>query len=423
MNPGLQLGRWWYQPRTGSRTGAILTRYEYTQKSMDSYWLLGLVVASVGIWVGLLGWRGQFWRADVSLPPSEDSLSGPWPSVCAVIPARDEASVLPETLPSLFEQDYPGVLSVVLVDDRSEDGTAMLAEDLARQWGNAHLTVIRTEPLAPGWTGKLWALEQGIRHVRGTGAVPDYWLLTDADICHDAHNVRRLVAKSRQDEPDMVSLMVRLRCRSVWEQLLIPAFVFFFQKLYPFRWVNDPANPTAAAAGGCVLIRRETLAGIGGLEAIHRCLIDDCALAGAVKSSGSSIWLGLTQTTRSLRPYLSLAEIWNMVARTAYTQLEYSLVLLLGTCFGMLLIYGVPPVATLVGALMGDVPVMIAGLVGWLLIATAYLPTLRLYGVSPLLAPCLPAIALLYTVMTVDSARRHWQGEGGAWKGRTYSSK
>jgi hopene-associated glycosyltransferase HpnB len=306
-------------------------------------------------------------------------------------------------------------------------------------------------------------LEQGIRHAQQLTPPPDYFVLTDADIEHDSTNLRRLVAKAEQGNLDLVSVMVRLRCENFWEHLLIPAFVFFFQKLYPFRWVNNPTNSTAAAAGGCILIRREALNRIGGIEVVRQALIDDCTLAQAVKSSGQleqgrggagergsrgereqierppiltlsaslplspsssgegRIWLGLSSLTHSLRPYPSLATVWEMVARTAYTQLNYSPILLLGTLSGMFLVYLVPPLGVIVGGLTGNWLVAIAGLLAWLLMAWAYLPTLRFYQCSPLLAFCLPGVAFLYTLMTLDSAVRHWQGRGGAWKGRVYS--
>jgi hopene-associated glycosyltransferase HpnB len=393
---------------------------------MDAF-ELGVTVLSLAIWVGLLGWRGQFWQASQQLEVQATELAV-WPSVCAVIPARNEADLLPTTLRSLLLQDYPGSVSVILVEDQSTDGTASVArkvaEELNKSW---QLEVLYGEKLAPGWSGKLWALEQGIRHAQKLTPPPDYFLLTDADIEHDGANLRQLVTKADLEALDLVSLMVLLRCQSFWEQLLIPAFVFYFQKLYPFRWVNDPTNPTAAAAGGCILIRREALNRIGGLQVIRGALIDDCALAQAVKSnsppassSTSRIWLGLTSLTRSLRPYPSVTSIWEMVARTAFTQLNYSPLLLLVTVFGMTLIYLVPPVGAIFGLVTGNWLTAIAGLSGWLLMAWAYLPTLRLYGCTPLWAFCLPIVALLYTLMTLDSALRHWQGRGGAWKGRVY---
>lgn len=387
---------------------------------------LGITVISLIIWVGLLGWRGQFWQVDQQLEVSATELES-WPSVCAVIPARNEAALLPVTLRSLLLEDYPGSFSVILVEDQSTDDTAGVAQQVAQAVDKSwQLEMISGQPLPPGWSGKLWALEQGIRHAQQRTPPPDYLLLTDADIEHDAANLSQLVTKAELEDLDLVSLMVLLRCQSFWEQLLIPAFVFFFQKLYPFRWVNDPNNPTAAAAGGCILIRRQALDSIGGIQVIRQTLIDDCALAQAVKSRQSApdvtggIWLGLSASTRSLRPYPSLNSIWELVARTAFTQLNYSPWLLIATLFGMSFIYLVPPIGFIFGIIMGNWSVAIAGLAGWLLMAWAYLPILRFYGCTPLFAFCLPVISLLYTLMTLDSAWQHWQGRGGAWKGRVY---
>ena len=374
-----------------------------------------IAILSSIIWVGLIGFRGRFWLAEQRL--SESAPLDHHPSVCAVIPARNEASLLPVTLRSLLTQDYP--VSVVLVDDGSTDGTAQVAQAVASRLNSQRLTVISAKPLPPGWTGKLWALHQGISSAQSS---PDYWLLTDADIEHDCANVSQLVAKAETEKLDLVSLMVRLRTQGVWERLLIPAFVFFFQKLYPFSWVNHPHKQTAAAAGGCILIRHEALNRIGGIAVVRQALIDDCALAQAVKSHPLSrgIWLGLSQTTRSLRPYPSLRTIWDMVVRTAFTQLHYSPVWLVGTVVGMTLIYLVPPLGCLFGAVTGSWGVAIAGGCAWGLMAIAYGPTLRLYQMSSLWALSLPITASLYTLMTIDSALRHWQGRGGAWKGRVY---
>ncbi|BAY60223.1 family 2 glycosyl transferase [Calothrix brevissima NIES-22] len=384
--------------------------------------VLVLTVFSLVIWIGLLTLRGQFWRCDRQLEVAEIPLSS-LPRICAVIPARNEADLLPISLRSLLLQDYPGDLNVFLVDDRSNDGTADFAQGVAYALNKPNqLHIISGKSLPPGWSGKLWAVEQGIQ--LATDFAPDYFLLTDADIEHDVSSLRRLVAKAEQEDLDMVSVMVRLRCQSFWEQLLIPAFVFFFQKLYPFRWVNNPKNPTAAAAGGSILIRTAALEKIGGIGAIKQALIDDCALAKAVKGYGGQgegrIWLGLSALTRSLRPYPNLETIWQMVARTAYTQLNYSPVLLVGTVLAMTLIYLIPPLATIFGLLIFNWAIALLGLSAWLLMSVAYYPTIRFYKCPPWLTFCLPAIAFLYTLMTVDSAIRHWQGRGGAWKGRVY---
>lgn len=398
---------------------------------IDSLWL-GLSLLSLMIWVGLLAWRGQFWRSDQQLIPSQASSLKTWPPVCAIVPARNEASILPTTLRSLLTQTYPGPFRIILVDDQSTDGTAAVAQATATEVNQAQrLQVITTDPLPSGWTGKLWALHQGIQEVLNQEAStwPSYLFLTDADICHDPSNLRTLVTKAQQNDLDLVSLMVQLRCQSGWEQFLIPAFVFFFQKLYPFAWVNDPLSPIAAAAGGCILVRRQALERAGGIEAVREALIDDCSLAAAIKASAveqagtGQIWLGLTTTTHSLRAYESLESIWTMVARTAYTQLHYSPWLLLGTVIGMGLVYLVAPVSAVLGWMLGKGLIAITGTLTWLLMAIAYYPTVRLYRISPLWAGTLPAIALLYNLMTLDSARRHWQGKGGAWKGRVYPAR
>lgn len=398
--------------------------------------LLGLTLLSLIIWVGLLTLRGQFWRSDQQLEVGETQIKS-LPTVCAVIPARNEVDLLPITLRSLLLQDYPGTFNVFLVDDRSTDGTAGCAEGVAYAVDKSQqFHLISGESLPPGWSGKLWAIEQGIQQAKAL--MPDYFFLTDADIEHDAGNLCRLVAKAVQEDLDLVSVMVRLRCEDFWEKFLIPAFVFFFQKLYPFRWVNNPKNKTAAAAGGSILIRAAALEQIGGIQVIRQALIDDCALAQAVKSvnkissqSNSSppappalskgrIWLGLSTLTRSLRPYPSLETIWDMVARTAYTQLNYSPLLLLGTLLGMTLIYLIPPVSVILGTFLGNWAIAFTGLSAWLLMSLAYYPTIRFYKCSPWFAFSLSAIAFLYTLMTLDSAIRHWQGRGGSWKGRVY---
>lgn len=370
-----------------------------------------LAALSLAIWIYLLFCRGFFWltRLPAPVPPPAR-----WPSVVAVVPARDEAAVVGEAVTSLLAQEYPGRFSVVLIDDHSEDGTADAARAAASRLGKSHrLTVLGARTLPAGWTGKLWALSEGVRQVEEQGDAPDLFLFTDADIAHHRSNIAELVARLEDEERDLVSLMVLLRCRSVAERFMIPAFVFFFAMLYPFTWSNDPRKSTAAAAGGCVLLRQSAYRRIGGFAAIRSALIDDCALAKAVKHSGGSIWLGLTQETRSLRPYPDLADIWRVVARTAYAQLRHSPLLLAGTVLGLAVTYLVP--AALVTA--GGPAAWLAG-AAWLAMSLAYLPMVRFYRLSPLWAPLLPAIALLYLAATLDSARRHWRGTGGEWKGR-----
>jgi len=304
------------------------------------------------IWLFLILFWGGFWRCNVILPQGELAIS---PTVCAIVPARNEADVLPMTLRSLLQQDYPGVYSVILVDDHSSDNTAQVAQEVAESLGKRdRLQILTSKPLPPGWTGKLWAMEQGLRQGRALDPTPDYFFLTDADIDRDKDNLQRLVAQAQQTRSELTSLMVLLRCKSFWEQLLIPAFVFFFQKLYPFAWVNNPQRNLAAAAGGCTLLSRQAVDRLGGLEVIKDAIIDDCTLAQAVKKPSSEginhqIWLGLTKSARSLRPYDSLETIWDMVARSAYAQLQYSPLLLLGTLLGMTLVYLVPIVAIIGG--------------------------------------------------------------------------
>lgn len=385
---------------------------------------IGLALVSLTIWIYLLCFRGQFWRTDQRLPTTPlDSPAPSYPSVCVIIPARNEAELLPATLRSLFAQDYPGALHIFVVDDHSTDGTADAAKKTADAAGKSQqLHLLSAEPLPPGWTGKLWALDQGIQAAKVL--TPDYFLLTDADIEHDRANVRQLVDQAVWHDRELVSLMVYLRCESFWEKLLIPAFVFFFQKLYPFRWINQPKNRMAGAAGGCSLIRSEALSRIGGIQAIRQALIDDCALAQAVKKTRDNqhqgIWLGLTSSTRSLRPYDSLDTIWNMVARSAFTQLNYSPLLLVGTLVGMTVIYLVPPIGMVLGLLTGEWSIALVNFFTYLLMSLAYLPIIQFYRCPVWFAFSLPAIGFLYTLMTIDSARRHWQGKGGEWKGRVY---
>ncbi|MBD2108623.1 glycosyltransferase [Nodosilinea sp. FACHB-13] len=382
---------------------------------------LSLTSLALLIWIGMLLFWGQFWRADQRLDAESLAPLATWPQVAVVIPARNEADLIGVAVRSHLSQTYPGNLQVVLVDDQSTDGTAAVARESATAVNQCdRLTVLSGAALPAGWTGKLWAMEQGFRYLSSQPTPPDYVLFTDADIEHDASSLQQLVTKAECDRLDLVSLMVQLRCESFWERLLIPAFIFFFQLLYPFPWVNNPKKQTAAAAGGCALIRFSALQRINGLQAIRQALIDDCALGAAVKANGP-IWLGLSTTIHSLRPYPNLHSIWTMITRSAYTQLNYSPWLLIGTVFGMLLVYLVAPLGVVLGLIWGDPALALMGLAGWLLMALAYWPTLKLYGGQRSLALALPLIALLYTMMTLDSARRHWAGQGGAWKGRVYS--
>ncbi|MBJ7294919.1 MAG: glycosyltransferase [Dolichospermum sp.] len=384
--------------------------------------IFSLTLLSLVIWLFLILFWGQFWRVNHQLEANQDKDidNNTLPTVCVIIPARNEADVIPVSLRSLLLQDYPGKFTIFLVDDQSSDGTANVAQEVAHNLDKTQqLQIVTSTSLPPGWTGKLWAMEQGLQ--TASTLTPDYFLLTDADIEHDPSNLRRLVAKAEAQKLDLVSIMVRLRCQSFWEQLLIPAFVFFFQKLYPFSWVNNPKKANAAAAGGCILIHSEALNRIGGLQIIRQALIDDCSLAKAVKSTHGKIWLGLSTLTYSLRPYDSLKTIWDMVARSAYTQLNYSPFLLIGSLLGMTLVYLLPPIAIIFGLVLGNWIITLISFIGYLLMTFAYFPIIRFYKCSPVFAFSLPIIAFLYTSMTIDSALQHWQGRGGAWKGRVYT--
>jgi hopene-associated glycosyltransferase HpnB len=397
--------------------------------------LLMPALLSFAAWLFLLAFRGGFWRCRQRLdgPPQmhapAHAPAGGWPSVTALVPARNEAAVIGACVGRLLRQDYPGPFRVVVIDDHSEDGTAAAAAQAAADSGRPDaLTVIRARPLKPGWAGKVWALAEGHAHARD--AFPDtrFFWLTDADIAHDPANLRRLAAKAESGRLDLVSQMVLLATDGLWAGLLIPAFVFYFQKLYPFAWVNDPARRTAAAAGGSVLLRRDALERIGGFAAIRDALIDDCALARAVLEEGGDrrtgrLWLGLTTAAESLRPYRGLAGVWRMVARSAFTQLRYSPALLAGALAGMALLYWGVPVLALAALAAGEGAALFFAVGAWALMALAFLPTLRLYhgpGWRPwLLAPALPLAGLLYSLMTLASAVAYWRGRGGAWKGRT----
>ncbi len=392
-----------------------------------------LATASAAAWTYLLVGHGGFWLTSPRLP-ADPPVPGSWPSVGVVVPARDEAAVLPETLPTLLGQDYPGELAVWLVDDGSSDGTADLARSLAATHGgrtlagrhgsltlagrHGSLTVLAAPPPPPGWTGKLNAVQHG---VAAAGAV-DFLLLTDADIAHHPSSVRRLVATAVADRRELVSLMALLRVRTGWERALVPAFVYFFAQLYPFNRVTRPGGRTAAAAGGCALVRRAALARAGGLASISGSLIDDVALGRLLKRSGARTWLGFTgqpPEVRSVRAYPRLADLWQMVTRSAYTQLRRNPLLLAGTLAGLGLLYVVPPVAGLVGVARRLPVSAAAGFGAWAAMAVTAAPVLRLYGLSPLRGLALPAVATLYAAMTADSARRHATGRGGAWKGRS----
>lgn len=376
-------------------------------------------VLSLSAWLYLLLLHGRFWLCSERLADDIPALDR-WPTVAVVVPARNEEDTIAAVLASLASQDYPGRLSVTLVDDRSDDATRARAETVSAGDADRAPTILAGEPLPTGWSGKLWAVHQGIDHaIRAPGQV-EFIFLSDADIVHAPDTLRRLIGKAVADKRDLVSLMARLNCDTLWERLQIPAFVFFFQKLYPFPLANDERSRTAAAAGGCVLIRRAALERIGGIAAIRAALIDDCSLARAVKRSGGRLWLGLAEGTRSLRVYRDLAPIWMMVARFAFTQLRYSPPLLAGTALGMVLLYLAPPLVLLTAPADGDPVAATLAAGAWLLMCVAYLPTVRYYRQPVALVLTLPIAGLLYLGMTLDSARRHWWGRGSRWKGRDY---
>ena len=325
---------------------------------------------------------------------------------------------------SLLAQNYPGRLNVVLVDDHSDDDTAHIATQAAANTGKADaLNVVQARALPTGWSGKLWALAEGAQRIATRNPDTEFLWLSDADIAHEPNNLRHLVGKAMAEQRDLVSLMVALSCRGAWERLLIPPFVYFFQMLYPFPWANNPRRRTAAAAGGCILVRRAALERAGGFAAIKGELIDDCAFARLIKHGpppGGRIWIGLATTARSIRPYQGLGEIWRMVARSAYTQLRHSPLLLAGTLVAMTVTFLTPPALALTIPIHGNVPAALAGLAAWALMTVSVWPTFALYRQSRWLALLLPVAAAFYSAMTFDSALHHWRGRGGAWKGRVH---
>lgn len=373
-------------------------------------------------WAGLVVARGHFWdsRADRLADPEPGTKDA---TVHVVIPARNEGDVIERTLASVLAQRGAGYVRVTVVNDRSEDDTAAAATRAIVAAGAANRArVIDARPRPDGWTGKVWAMSEGVRAVRGPGIGPTFWWLTDADVEHADDTLARLLATARIDERDLVSLMVMLHCSSPVERLLIPAFVFFFRMLYPFEWVNDRTRATSGAAGGCVLLRATLLDAIGGMECIRGELIDDCSLATAVQRAGGALWLGLTNRSRSVRPYPSLGTIWSMVARTAYTQLQSSPLLLTGTVAAMSVLYLAPVGALALGMAQRRPDVAIPGALAWGLMSAAFVPTMRLYRQPWWWALTLPFAGMLYTAMTVDSARSHRAGRGGMWKGRTFTA-
>jgi len=372
---------------------------------------LALAAVALAAWVYLVLARGGFWlgrERDDGRPPHPAIL----PSVSVVVPARNEADSIAESVSSILSQDYPDLV-LVLVDDDSNDGTAEVARRAAAELGReGRLTIVTSRTLPANWTGKLWAVAQGIE-AAGATFRPKYLMLTDADIVHTPDVVSWLVGHAEANRLVLASLTARWRCENLAERVHIPAFIFFFQMLYPFAWVNNPDNPMAGAAGGCMLVRTDALRAAGGIDIIRDALIDDCALAAELKKQGP-IWLGLTNRVSSIRPYADWGDIRRMVARSAYAQLHYSPLMLIGTILGMALTYLVPPYL----ALFGHGWAQILGAIAWALMALSFQPTLRFYRLSPLWGIALPAITFLFMLYTLDSAYQYAAGKGGAWKGR-----
>ncbi len=375
----------------------------------------------LAIWLYLVAARGGFWLArerDDDGPAACGAAADKWPAVTAIIPARDEAACVGQTVASLLRQDYAGAFDVIVVDDQSRDGTAAAAREAAAALGaDGRLTVLPGRALATGWIGKLWAQQQGVDLAEKAAEPPAYLLFTDADIVYQPDALAHIVARAQRGGFVLTSLMVKLRCESLAERAFVPAFIFFFQMLYPFAWANNPGRATAAAAGGCMLVRREALRAAGGLTAIRNALIDDCALAKQLKSRGP-IWIGLTERASSIRAYPSIADIRRMVSRSAYAQLRYSPSMLAATVCGLALTYLAPVALALFAA---GVPQFI-GIFVWILMALALRPTLRFYRLSSLWGVALPAIAAIYMAFTVDSAYQHARGRGGMWKGRAQAN-
>ncbi len=443
---------------------------------------IGLTAAALTAWIVLLVGRGLFWRVSPRLERPDGEPTGQAPSVVAVIPARNEEQLLPVTLPAILAQDYTGPFRVVVVDDRSEDRTTAAAREVSNAVARGdRVTVVEGAPLPAGWRGKVWAMHQGVAEAparpparpedrsdsgssptartaeavlapaepkvgssvhspsaartaevvlapaRPTAEQSEYIWFTDADITHDAWVLRALVDRAESDRLDLVSTMALLRIDGAWDRLLVPAFVYFFAKLYPFRFVANPGRRTAGAAGGCILVRRSALDRAGGLPAIRSALIDDCAFGRLIKRAGGRLWLGFSLGVRSVRGYGTLSSIWSMVARSAYTQLGHSPLKLIGTVLGMVFLYLLAPCACLGGAIAAvagvpnGLPLVVLGGVTWGLMSLSFIPILRYHGVAPWVARLLPVAGVLYTAMTVSSAWRHARGHGGAWKGRTYS--
>jgi len=396
--------------------GSLLSPLRQLAREPELSAQLPLIIAAIAlaIWVYLIAGRGEFWRT----PKFDDLAPAPgfmnWPSIAVVVPARDEAAGVGGCVTSILSQPYPGELSLILVDDQSQDGTAEIATKAAEAIGASdRLTVLSGRPLPSGWTGKLWAVKQGLTQVESRATPPEYVLLTDADIVYSGDVLMRLVARAQNEQLAMTSIMAKLRCESFAEKYLIPAFIFFFEMLYPFAWVRSRKRAMGAAAGGCILARWDALKGVGGIDSIRGSLIDDCALGARLKTQGP-VWLGFSQNVNSVRASDTVSDVGQMISRSAYAQLHYSVALLIGTVVAMSLVFLAPVLI----ALFGHGLAAVFAAAAWLLMALAFQPTLRYYGRSALWGPALPVIASAYMVFTVNSALQHFQGRGGMWKGR-----
>ena len=374
---------------------------------------IGVATLSLLIWLYLFFFNGHFWQIWISdadrghIPPP-----AAWPSVFAVVPARNEAESIAQTVSALAKQDYPGKFSIVVVDDHSDDGTGNLARKAAVESGaEARAVVLAAPTLEPGWTGKLRALQSGVEFA---SAQPDFFWFTDADIVHTPNTLSRLVSRAEQNQLDLTSLMVLLKAQTFAEKLIIPPFLYFFLMLYPPQRIADPKARTAGAAGGCILLRASALQRIGGLASIRNEVIDDCSLARAVKHNGGRTWMGLTRASVSLRRYSHIAELQDMIARTAFAQLNYSALQLIGTLLGLLLTF----VAPVTLALSSIPAIWLPALLAWCMMSASFLPTVAYYSLSPIWSPFLPVAALFYSYATLLSAVRYWLGRGGQWKGR-----
>jgi len=394
-------------------------------------WII-LIIASLSalVWLALLFGRGEFWKMDQRLSPLEEEQSGySWPSITAIIPARNEGETLPDSLPTVLGQDYPGELNVILVNDHSEDDTDEIAGQIAGESdSDRELRVVVPPPTPESWAGKVWALHHGFQHAKEFD--PELIWLTDADISHDSETLKTITQKLAEDKLDLVSVMADLQTESFWEKLLIPNFVYYFSMIYPFNWVNDSNKETAAAAGGCVIVRRPVLENLGGFGTISDAVIDDCALAqGCSNPMGEGLWLGLSHMATSIRSYESLGGIWKTVSRSAFSQLRYSNLLLLGTVLGLIILFVVPlaSIGLGIGGLLGSptldtamsIALVLIGGTTWFGMGLSLLPILNWYGLSPAYGLLAPVGGIFYTLMTIDSGLTWWRKEGSEWKGRT----